>query len=426
MEDKVIDAHSFERAVSPGQIGGSVALDNNISLRSSDVVHHNEREAILHLLTWKKKFRTRIEGGDTCSSPILGAYLREGDENCSPTPLHEVGRWREPLDPIGTSKVRLLDCSIHVFAATFGLQDGQTQAEALHMLESMYIASQPEKAANRFNVSSSLITESQGKLKPREEDVPSTNLTAAVLACLQALPLFESTHDTLIGVGPPWMDRATNLLLRLLPTPSDIIRRGAAEGLALLATLGVSEDANTLQSTILHSLDEVMTGAALGNINTKTQDLETLSYAKAGSILTLACIQRAAMRMKRAENERAESRSVSSPRSKMREDNSPPVMIMMTRLLPSLATQNFDADSLLARAYALHSFGILISNSLPKGELTSSEIQIVWKAVEAVETSFLGAYSAVTSDISRGREREKFAAEPTSKYLYCSVQLFIY
>jgi len=110
----------------------------------------------------------------------------------------------------------------------------------------------------------------------------------------------------------------------------------------------------------------------------------------------------------------------------MREDNSPPVMIMMTRLLPSLATQNFDADSLLARAYALHSFGILISNSLPKGELTSSEIQIVWKAVEAVETSFLGAYSAVTSDISRGREREKFAAEPTSKYLYCSVKLFIY
>jgi hypothetical protein len=421
-EDKLIDAHSFERAVSPGQIGGSVALDNNISLRSSDVVHHNEREAILHLLAWRKKLRTRMQGGDYCMSPILGAYLREGDEKCSPTPLHEVGRWREPLDPIGTSKVRLLDCCIHVFAATFGLQDGQTQAEALHMLESVYNVAQPEKTTNRFNVSSSLITESQGKLKPPEEDVPSTNLTAAVLACLQALPLFEATHDTLIGVGPPWMERATNLLFRLLPTQSDIIRRGAAEGLALLATLGVSEDANTLQSTILHSLDEVMKGVIPGS--PKTHELETLSYARAGSLLTLACIQRAAMRMARAEKERAESRSVSSPRSSKRENNSPPVMIMMTRLLPSLATQNIDGDSLLARAYALHSFGILISNSLPKRDLSSSQIQIVWKAVEAVETSFLSAWSAITSDISKGREREKFSAEPTSECVCRSVSIF--
>ena len=416
-EDKLIDAHSFERAVSPGQIGESVALDNNISLRSSDVVHHNEREAILHLLAWRKKLRMRMQGDgdDSCMSPILGAYLREGGEKCSPTPLHEVGRWREPLDPVGTSKVRLIDSCIHVFAATFGLQDGQTQAEALQMLESVHNATQPEKATNRFNVSSSLITESQGKLKSPEEDVPSTNLTAAVLACLQALPLYEATHDTLIGVGPPWMVRATDLLIRLLPTPSDIIRRGAAEGLALLATLGVSEDANTLQSTILHSLDEVMTGSIPGN--SKTQELETISYARAGSLLTLACIQRAAMRMTRTENERAESRSVASPRSRKREENnSPPVMIMMTRLLPSLATQNFDGDSLLARAYALHAFGILISYSLPKGDLTSSQTQIIWKAVEAVETSFLSAWSAVTSDVSKGIQmRENFAAQPTRK-----------
>ena len=413
-EDKLVDAHSFERAVSPGQIGGNVVLDNNISFRSSDVVHHNEREAILHLLAWRKKLRKRMQDDECFMGPILGAYLRDGDKSCSPTPLHEVGRWREPLDPIGTSKVRLLDSSIQVFAATFGLQDGQTQAEALQMLESMYNAAQPEKSTNRFNVGSSLITESQGKLKSTEEDVPSTNLTATVLACLQALPLYETTHDTLIGVGPPWMVRATDLLLRLLPTPSDIIRRGAAEGLALLATLGVSEDANTLQSTILHSLDEVMSGSIGGA--PKIQEQEILSYARAGSLLTLACIQRAAMRMSRTENERAKSRSVKSPRSRTKENNSPPVMIMMTRLLPSLATQNFDSDSLLTRAYALHSFGVLISNSVSKGELTSSQIQTVWKAVEAVETTFLSAWSAVNSDISKGREREKFAAEPTSKF----------
>ena len=41
--------------------------------------------------------------------------------------------------------------------------------------------------------------------------------------------------------------------------------------------------------------------------------------------------------------------------------------------------------------------------------------------MEAVETSFLSAWSAVTSDISKGREREKFAAEPTSKLVPLAV-----
>ena len=287
-EDKLIEAHSVERAVGPGQIGGSVTLDNNISIRSSDIVHHNEREAVLHLLAWRKMFRMRTHDN------ILSFYLREGDENSIPTPLHEVGTWRAPQDPTGTSKVRLLDSSIHVFAATFGLQDGHTQSEALKMLESLYFLAQNEKT-NRFNVNTSLISESQGKVKAQEEDVPASNVIATVLACLQALPLHESTYDTLIDRGPPWMERATSLLLRLLPSPSGIIRRGAAEGLSLLATLGVSEDAHTLQSTILHSLDKVMKG---GSGDPKANP-ETITFAKAGSLLTLACIQRAAERMKK-------------------------------------------------------------------------------------------------------------------------------
>ena len=88
-------------------------------------------------------------------------------------------------------------------------------------------------------------------------------------------------------------------------------------------------------------------------------------------------------------------------------------MIMMTRLLPSLATQNVEGDSLLTRTYALHSFGILISNSIAKGTaLSPDQVQIIWKAVESVESSFLSAWSAVVSENSRGREREKFGAEP--------------
>lgn len=200
-EDKLIDAHSIGRAVSAGEVGGSVTLDNNILIRSSDVVHHNEREAILHLLAWRKSLALEMSKQDD----ILSLYLREGDEK-APTPLHEVGTWRSPLDPTGASKVRLLDSSIHAFAATFGLQDGHTQHDALKMLENLYVFQQTEKA-NRFHVGSSLIAESQGKVKPLEEDVMASNVVATVLACLQSLPLHESTYDTLIDRGPPWMER---------------------------------------------------------------------------------------------------------------------------------------------------------------------------------------------------------------------------
>jgi len=412
-EDKLIEAHSVERAVSPGQIGGSVRLDTNISMRGSDILHHNEREATLHLLAWRKKFRMRHHDDEYHESPILGLYLREGDENSIPTPLHGVGTWREPLDPTGSSKVRLLDSSIHVFAATFGLQDGQTQAKALRMLESMYTSSQMEKEKlNRFAVGTTLISESQGKVKPREEDVCASNVIATILSCLQALPLHEATYDTLIGVGPPWMERATNLLLRLLPSPSDVIRRGAAEGLSYLATLGVSEDAHTLQSTILHSLDEVMKGNTPGN-QPKSQT-DTISFARPGALLALACIQRAAKRMKKTENDRAVSRSVSrAPDSNDSGIDGPPFLIMMTRILPSLTTQNPEVGSHLARTYALHSFGVMVSNSIRISDETLSpdKVQIIWKAVEAVETSFLGAWSPAVSDISKGKEREKFASE---------------
>jgi len=62
-------------------------------------------------------------------------------------------------------------------------------------------------------------------------------------------------------------------------------------------------------------------------------------------------------------------------------------MIMMTRLLPSLATQNLESEFLLARTHALHSFGVLISNSISTDtNLSLEQVQIIWKAVEAVES----------------------------------------
>jgi len=123
-----------------------------------------ERETVVHLLSWSKTCTGRAK----ChGSLILGSMLRESDENPKPTPLHEVGTWRQPLDPIPTAKVRLLDSSIHVFAATFGLQDPHTQSDALRMLESMYVSTQADKS-NRFNVN---ITDSQGKVKVSFSDI---------------------------------------------------------------------------------------------------------------------------------------------------------------------------------------------------------------------------------------------------------------
>ena len=238
-------------------------------------------------------------------------------------------------------------------------------------------------------------------LQPLEEDAITFNVTAVVLACLQAIPLHEATYGTLIGKGPPWMERATNILLQLIPSPSNVIRRGAAEGLSFLATLGNSEDANTLQSTILHALDEVMKGNNF--VPSQKTSTEFTTFGRSGSLLSLACIQRTSKRIETAKIARL--RSVSHAPEETNTD-APPVLIMMTRLLPSLATHSHELDSSIVRVHALQAFGVLISSSFPKPteSLSPEQKQIVWKAVEAVETSFLASWSAVMLDYNKGRE----------------------
>lgn len=261
-------------------------------------------------------------------------------------------------------------------------------------------------------------------LQPLEEDAITFNVTAVVLACLQAIPLHEATYGTLIGKGPPWMERATNILLQLIPSPSDVIRRGAAEGLSFLATLGNSEDANTLQSTILHALDEVMKGNNfVPNQKTST---EFTSFGRSGSLLSLACIQRTSKRIETAKIARL--RSVSHAPEEMNAD-APPVLIMMTRLLPSLATHSPELDSCIVRVHALQAFGVLISSSFPKpGEsLTPEQKQIVWKAVEAVETSTLASWSAVMLDYNKGREVSHYISSLISSSLAIVIsQMFLF
>jgi hypothetical protein len=133
-----------------------------VSTRTCDIVTSYERETVLNLVSWRETVPVFDECARYHGSTILGSFLHE--ENYKPTPLHEVGTWRRPLDPIPTVRVRLLDSSIQVFSATFGLQDPHTQSDALRMLESLYISTQTEKSS-RFNVNATLMTDSQGKVR---------------------------------------------------------------------------------------------------------------------------------------------------------------------------------------------------------------------------------------------------------------------
>lgn len=161
-EDDLVDLHTAQRTVSPGQAGHSSLVDIVVSIRSCDIATSYEREATLNLVSWKGKSQEPNYNETHRISAVLGTLFHEKD--IKPTPLHDVGSWRQPLHEVRTCRVRLLDSSVHVFAATFGLQDPHTQSDALKMLESLYISTQTEKS-NRFNVNTALITDSQGKVR---------------------------------------------------------------------------------------------------------------------------------------------------------------------------------------------------------------------------------------------------------------------
>lgn len=250
----------------------------------------------------------------------------------------------------------------------------------------------------------------------RDEIAAASNIAATLLACLQALPLHEASTEDFISMGPPWMNRAKDLFFALLPSSVHLIRRAAAEGLSMLATLGVTEDAHTLQSSILHSLDELMKGNLPDGTVRKFQlNNEALSSVKAGSLLTLACIQRTAQKLDSDERDRARARSSSmgnaqSTSGESAADTAPQTMIMLTRVLP----YSHESDFFNVRTHALHALELLISYSFPEKdeEITAESLHILQKAVETIESNFLSTWTAITADFDGGREGEKFAAEP--------------
>ena len=204
------------------------------------------------------------------------------------------------------------------------------------------------------------------------------------------------------------MNRAKDLFFALLPSSVHLVRRAAAEGLSMLATLGVTEDAHTLQSSILHSLDELMKGNLPDGTVRKFQlNNDALSSVKAGSLLTLACIQRTAQKMDSDERDRVRARSLSAGNvqptaGESVADTAPQTMIMLTRVLP----YSLESDFFNVRTHALHALELLISYSVPEkdGKITAESLHILQKAVETIESNFLSTWTAITADFDGGRE----------------------
>jgi hypothetical protein len=214
------------------------------------------------------------------------------------------------------------------------------------------------------------------------------------------------------------MSKAKDLLLTLLPSASNVVRRAAAEGLALLATLGVTEDAHFLQSTVLHSLDEVMQGNKPDG-RPRAIALEPVSAARAGSLLTLACIQRTAFIAAKKKDSRARDRAVNREKEGGGAENELPLLQMICRILPSAGGHGFK-DYFVVRTYALHSFGILLAYSarLDKGSLTDDDKQLLRKGVELVEDNFSASWTAASIDVDRGQEvRDLLRELGTSHYI---------
>ena len=413
-EDALLDARTFSTAQSFGQVGGHFDTEETMALLLGEASHHGERESVLHLLHGDPSATLDTKRMHFRGSVLLASAV--GDEQRKPpTPLHEVGTWRRPFDPSSSSKVRLVDAAIQAFSATFGLKSGKEQQSVMDMLESL-VPPFLTQLARTIGVNATLV-EQDRRSKAKEDSAAVANITSVLLSCLQALPLHEATHNVPIGLGPPWMNKAKDLLLTLLPSASNTVRRAAAEGLALLATLGVTEDAHFLQSTVLHSLDEVMQG---NKPDGKPRiGFEPVSASRAGSLLTLACIQRTSYKVSARQVARARGRVKKrvEATNDMNKENDLPLIQMMTRILPSASCRLAFEDYFSVRTCAMHSYATLLAYSGRLSEATEKtginvdDVQLLRKAVELVDDNFAAAWTVASADSDRGQEAEKLSFE---------------
>jgi hypothetical protein len=172
----------------------------------------------------------------------------------------------------------------------------------------------------------------------RQEHVAASNVTAALVLCILNLPRSVGSHEMRsVHKGPSWTKSVADSFVMLMSSTCPLVRRASAEGLALLATCGFNENALTLQTSILASLENTMQGTTIltGNISTSSTNggahgsgmetggsaqggapttssmvggivggggkprraaLETFVLSKSAALLTIGCLRRASVR----------------------------------------------------------------------------------------------------------------------------------
>jgi hypothetical protein len=248
---------------------------------------------------------------------------------------------------------------------------------------------------------------------PQSKDsiASTTNIVAVLLSCVKTLPVDESTHDIPIGLGPTWMNKASSILLTILPSPSNEVRRAAAEGLGFLATLGVKEDMHFLQSSLLHSLDEVVSGNQLQGQNRSVAQDDSQA-GRCGGLLALGCMQRNTYEIRERRTSRSRLRGSPGGTKDDSLDSLPTIQIM-TRVLPYTSSYLSPGVSITARTFALHAFLLLLeySGKLKHQSLDAEDTHLLRKAVEIVDDNFLSAWTAASQYLDQGNESPKIASE---------------
>jgi hypothetical protein len=136
-QDSILDSKPYCRVGREGRIGGARRFEEASCLLTGDVALFGERESVFHLQSDLHTVGEPETEASFCSSTILENFVNDTEIDKPPTPLHEVGTWRRPVDPSCSSRVRLVDAAIQAFSATFGLKDGKEQQGAMNLLESL-------------------------------------------------------------------------------------------------------------------------------------------------------------------------------------------------------------------------------------------------------------------------------------------------
>lgn len=206
------------------------------------------------------------------------------------------------------------------------------------------------------------------------------------------------------------MNKAKDVFRTLLRSPSQEIRRAAAEGLAFLSTIGVREDARFLQSAVLHDLDAVIQGTN-DQEQGKQLSIESICAGRSAAVHALACMQRTAFRIQKERRARAAERGNIEKGNDDTEEILPLFQILI-KILPSIAIRP-TGGFLGVRAVGMHAIGLLFSYSQKMNHTSRSpqEMHLLKKLVELIEDNFLSALTAASTDFDHGTDEDKLSTE---------------